>query len=79
MGDELAEMVGQGEDDLKPLLFGVVSTVTGNPHRCLHLPIPPGTGFGVVLQGPLLDLLRVEDDNPLRLVLPPSLLVLRVL
>ena len=79
LGNRLAEVVGQGEDDLEPLLFGVMLTVTGNPHGGLHLPVPPCTGFGMVLKCPLLDLLSVEDDHSLGLVLPPSLFILRML
>ncbi len=69
LGNRLTEVVGQGEDDLEPLLFGVMLTVTGNPHGGLHLPVPPCTGFGMVLECPLLDLLSVKDDHSLGLVL----------
>jgi hypothetical protein len=79
LGDKLAEVVGQGEDNLEPLFFGVVPAVTGNPHGSLYLPEPPRSRIGMVLHRPLLDLLRVEDDHPPGFVLFPGLFILGVL
>jgi hypothetical protein len=76
---QAAEMIGQGEDDLEPLLFGVMAAVAGNPHGRLHLPETPRARLGRVLDRPILDLVRVEDDDPSVLVPLPRCLIFGVL
>jgi hypothetical protein len=79
LGDEPTKVVSQGEDYLKPQLLGVVPAITGNSHRCLHLPVSPQAGFGGILYSPVFDFVRVENNHPFALVPLPSCFILGIL
>jgi hypothetical protein len=79
LSNDLAAMVCQREYYLESQLLGMVSAVAGNPHGRLHLKVRPRAKFRGVLQRPVLDLVRVKDDDSSRLVVYPSHLIIRVL
>lgn len=92
LSNDFVSVILDGEDDLKPKFLILMSAIASNPHGKLNLQGPfrkcrwgvwviaGDSALAVLCRfGPLLDFIRVEDNDTLLLVLLKQFLFIRLL